>query len=232
MGKKLIFLTLFLAITNLSLAQNCVEKFVENMLAAHPANNAKLLIELQNHWPVKYTKTVNINGISVNQTHNVPDYSDTLSYINIGVVLGSKTGMKIDGGECRLPKQDYLCYYDCNNIIFGESVIYSNNQIIGCIDKYKSKRKYQYDFYDYETISHDNLYRLLLDIQPDVTFRLAGQGNYIVYYIKDKQLMAICPPIMSDEKNPPYEILTYQECFEKYINKLPWLYFSDKYFLY
>ena len=232
MSKK-VFLSIFLfAIVQMSLAQNCEKQFVDNMLSAYPENNAKLLIELQKHWPTKYTKTVNINGINVNQTHSIPDYSDTLCYINIGVVLGSKTGMKIDGGKCHLPKQDYLCYYDCNNIIFGESVIYSNNQIIGCVDKYKSKRKYQYDFYDYETISHDNLYRLLLDIQPDVTFRLAGQGNYIVYYIKDKQLMAICAPLMANERNAPYEVLTYKDCFEKYVKKLPWLYFSDKYFMY
>lgn len=68
--KAKVFLTfILLAITNLSLAQNCVEQFVENMLSAYADKNAELLIELQKHWPVKYTKTVNINGISVNQTH-------------------------------------------------------------------------------------------------------------------------------------------------------------------
>ena len=221
----------FLMISTYLSAHNCVEQFVDNMLAAHPDNNAKLIIELQKHWPATFTKTVNINGTYVNETHNVPDYSDTLSFINIGVVLGSKTGMKINRGKCNLPKQDYLCYYDYNNVVFGESVIYSNNQIIGCIEKYKHKRKYLFKFSDYETISNDNLYRLLVNIKPDLTFRLAGQGNFIVYYIKDNQLMSICTQIMTTERNAPYEILSYKECFEKYI-KSPLFYFSDIYFRY
>ncbi len=232
MKELFVVIAISLSIASNVCAQNCVEQFVDNMLAAYPANNAKLTTELIKNWPRVYKKVINYNGIYTSSTHKTPDYSDTLCYINIGVVLGSKTGMKINGSKGSLPKQDYLCYYDCNNIVFGESVIYSNKHIIGCIDKYKLKRKYQYEFNDYETITQDSLYRFLLDIQPDVTFRLAGQGNYIVYYIKDKQLMAICPPIMSNEKNAPYEILTYKECFEKYIKKVPWLYFSDKYFLY
>lgn len=222
--EKTILILLFAIIpTNLS-AQECIERFVENMLAVHSETDAALSSELQKNWPTTYTKNVN-NKIMYD---NVPKYSDTLRCINIGVVLGSKRGMKIDKGKGLLPKQDYLCYYDFNNVVFGESLLFYGNTIIGHINKLQYKRKCLYDYSDAETIANDTLYNILLGVQPDIAFRLSGQGNFIVYYIKDRQLMAICPTILTGNRTiVQYEILTYEKCYEKYL-KLPIFYFWNK----
>ncbi len=223
MEKTILILLFAIFSTNLS-AQECIERFVENMIAVHSEKDAALSAELHKHWPTTYTKNVN-NKITYNI---VPKYSDTLRCINIGVVLGSPMGMKIDKGKGLLPKHDYLCYYDCNNIVFGESLIFYGKTIIGHVNKLQFKRKCIYDYSDAETIATDTIYNILIEVQPDIAFRLSGQGNLIVYYIKDKRLMAICPTILTGNQSiEQYEILTYEECYEKYL-KLPIFYFWNK----
>ncbi|MCR5455373.1 MAG: hypothetical protein K6F33_10335 [Bacteroidales bacterium] len=222
-----IVIAISLSIASNIYAQNCIEHFVDNMLAAYSGNNAKLTIELRKNWPRVYTKTINNNGIYICSTKSAPAFSDTLSFINIGLVLGSKLGMKIDKGKRLLPKQDYLCYYDYNNVVFDESVVFCGDSLIGCINRFQSKNKCTYEFADRETILKDPIYRMLLDIRPDVAFRLSGHGTFILYYIKNRRLMAICSTQLSDNHLEPYEILTYEECYEKYL-KQPVFYFGSK----
>ncbi len=85
-----------------------------------------------------------------------------------------------------------------------------------------------YDYSDAENIATDTIYNILIEVQPDIAFRLSGQGNLIVYYIKDKRLMAICPTILTGNQSiEQFEILTYEECYEKYL-KLPIFFFWNK----
>ena len=227
MKELFVVIAISLSIASNVCAQNCVEQFVDNMLAAYLTNDAKLTTELKKNWPRVYKKVINNNGIYTSSTHNTPVFSDTLSFINIGLVLGSKLGMKIDKGKRLLPKQDYLCYYDYNNVVFDKSVVFCGDSLIGCINRFQTKTKCIYEFTDSETIQDDQIYRILLDIQPDIAFRFSGHGTYILYYIKDRQLMAICSSSLSNNTLEPYEIMTYEECYEKYI-KQPLFYFGSK----
>ena len=65
MGKTILILLFVIFSTNLS-AQECIERFVENMLAKHSEKDAALSAELHKHWPTTYTKNVNNNVSSTN----------------------------------------------------------------------------------------------------------------------------------------------------------------------
>lgn len=221
------FITIiFLLCYGNAFSQNCEERFVDDMLAAYRNNNYLYVSALKENWPATYNRYYCGNGESLQQKCLVPEYSESMQFINICLVSGSKLGLKLNKGKGLLPKQEYLCYYDCNSLVFYSSLIISENKIVGTMSSIPNKRGCKYIFNDYDSIEEDDLFILLLDIKPDVVFRLSGQGNFITYYIKDKQLMAICSTALFDSSEEPYEILSYSECYEKYL-KLPFFHFGN-----